>query len=80
MSLRSIQLSPGICVKSAVIWQNQLTPKFGISVFCIFSIVAPMSCLCANFEFALLTDFELFIVAKPINSIFVQKVVKSFKK
>ena len=34
----------------------------------------------ANFEFVLRTDFELSIVAKPINSISVQKVVKKFKK
>ena len=39
-----------------------------------------MSFLSANFEFVLLTDFELFVVAKPINSISVQKVVKDFKK
>ena len=56
---------------SAVVWQNPLTPNFEISFFCIFSIVTPMSFLCAYIEFILLTDFELSMVAK---------IVKIFKK
>ena len=35
---------------------------------------------CANIEFVLLTDFELSVVAKPVNSISVQIFVKNFKK
>ena len=54
--------------------------NFEISFFCIFFIFTPMSFLSANIEFVLLTDFELSMVAKPINSISVQKVVKNFKK
>ena len=38
-----------------------------------------MLVLCANIEFVFLTDFELSVVAKPINSTSVQKVVKNFK-
>ena len=48
--------------------------------FAFFSIVTPMSFLCANLEFVLLTDFELSMVAKPMNSISAEKVVKNLKK
>ena len=48
--------------------------------FVQISSLSPMSFLCANFEFVLLTDFELSMVAKPINCISVQKVVKNFEK
>ena len=68
---------------------TQVLPSFGkthqlqnfeISFFRIFSIVTQMSFLRANFEFVLLHNFELSMVAKPINSISVQNVVKKFKK
>ena len=53
--------------KSAVIWQNPLTPTtLKIRFFAFFLNVTPMSFLRANIEFVFLTDFELSMVAKPI--------------
>ena len=50
---------------SAVIGKTHYLQNFENSFFCILSIVTLMS-LCANIEFVLQTDFELFVVAKPI--------------